>query len=166
MAFERAWPPVGGRLRFPGASCRPAWTGSTQPRAAGEADAAAGGPGLLLRFDLALHDAFGKLVGRPVYQTYNAGLSGGGPGARFLSRPRTRPVSFRGLYPADFLLPGRRATSAPGTWSAGWTRSTRVELTGSEPDDGYAGHAGRLDTTRRSEMPEGQAARQRRGLGL
>jgi L-alanine-DL-glutamate epimerase-like enolase superfamily enzyme len=54
-------------------------------------------------FDLALHDAFGRLVGRSIYDTY-------GPDfirtdlARFLEPARASSVSFQGRFPADYLV--------------------------------------------------------------
>jgi len=86
-------------------------------------------------FDIALHDAFGKLVGRPVYQTYDADCLGVDL-ARFLEPAPDAPVSFRGLYPADFLVarPPRRLRA----WHlvGGLDALEASELTGSEPDDG------------------------------
>lgn len=86
-------------------------------------------------FDLALHDAFGKLCGRPVYQTY-------GPDclrpdlAHFLEPAAEAPVSFRGRYPADFLeaRPPRQLRA----WHlvGGLDLLTPDERTGAEPDDG------------------------------
>ncbi len=86
--------------------------------------------------DQALHDAYGQLLGRPVYTTY---------GAEFLSRDladflepaRDVAVSFRGLYPADYL-----ATQPPlrlRAWHlvGGLDPLTPVDLTGAEPEDGH-----------------------------
>jgi L-alanine-DL-glutamate epimerase-like enolase superfamily enzyme len=86
-------------------------------------------------FDIALHDAFGKLLGRPVYQTYNADCLGVDL-ARFLQPARDTPVSFRGLYPADFLVP--RPPRRLRAWHlvGGLDALDASELTGSEPNDG------------------------------
>src|SRR5258708_976165 len=53
-------------------------------------------------FDVALHDAYGRIVDRPVYETY---------GPAFLKRdlawflePAGSGVSFRGRYPADYIV--------------------------------------------------------------
>ena len=62
-------------------------------------------------FDVALHDAFGNLLQRPVYETY---------GPEFMSRdlaafiePATDArISFRGRFPQEFLL-SRRAEKLP-----------------------------------------------------
>jgi L-alanine-DL-glutamate epimerase-like enolase superfamily enzyme len=86
-------------------------------------------------FDLALHDAYGRAQGLPVYETYNA---------RFLNRDLSAYLepapgsgaSFAGLYPADFLLPPRRRLRA---WHlvGGMDLLSASEIRGSEPDDGY-----------------------------
>ena len=54
-------------------------------------------------FDIALHDAFGKLVRKPTYQTY---------GAEFMRHdlskylePAHPEVSFKGRFPVDYLMP-------------------------------------------------------------
>jgi hypothetical protein len=55
-------------------------------------------------FDIALHDAFGKLVRRFVYHTYGAEF----PAlelSRFLEPAAGSSVSFHGRYPADYLDP-------------------------------------------------------------
>jgi len=107
----------------PGASSAPSW----MPRLAA---LVCNSP-----FDIALHDAFGNLAGRPVYETYNADCLGVDL-ARFLEPAPDAPVSFRGLYPADFLVarPPRRLRA----WHlvGGLDALEASELTGSEPDDG------------------------------
>jgi L-alanine-DL-glutamate epimerase-like enolase superfamily enzyme len=87
-------------------------------------------------FDLATHDAFGKLLRRPVYSTY---------GPAFMNRDlaaHLKPevgdgVSFRGKFPGDFLVrnPPRRLRA----WHlvGGLDLLERTELTGAEPKDGY-----------------------------
>jgi len=86
-------------------------------------------------FDIAVHDAYGKLHERPVYETY---------GPEFLSRDLAdflEPVeggpSFRGQYPADFLL--AKPSSKLPVWHlvGGLDPISEEELSGSEPDDGY-----------------------------
>jgi len=87
-------------------------------------------------FDIALHDAYGKLLGRDVYSTYtgefmNRELSG------LLEPVPGCDVSFGGRYPADFLdIPGPRSLIA---WHlvGGKDPLDASELTGDEPDDGY-----------------------------
>jgi L-alanine-DL-glutamate epimerase-like enolase superfamily enzyme len=87
-------------------------------------------------FDLALHDAYGKLVGRPVYQTYGpehlaADLT------RYLEPAEDSSVKFRGLYPANFLAaqPPRQLRA----WHlvGGLDPLEPADLTGQEPDDGF-----------------------------
>ncbi len=87
-------------------------------------------------FDVALHDAFGHLGGKPVYQMY-------GPGhlnrdlAAYLEAAPGRSVRFDGLYPRDFLV-----ASAPlhlPVWHLiGGVDAVRAEeMTSHQPDDGY-----------------------------
>ena len=87
-------------------------------------------------FDIAAHDAYGKLLGRDVYTTYNAefmnkDLSG------FLQSAPDRDISFAGKYPQDFLS-SPRADKLPA-WHlvGGKDPLDESELTGDEPDDGY-----------------------------
>ncbi len=86
-------------------------------------------------FDIAVHDAYGKLHDRPVYETY---------GAEFLPRDLAdflEPVeggpSFRGLHPADFLV--KEAPKKLPVWHlvGGLDAIDPADLTGDEPDDGY-----------------------------
>ncbi|MGO8674305.1 MAG: enolase C-terminal domain-like protein [Limisphaerales bacterium] len=87
-------------------------------------------------FDIALHDAFGKLVGLPTYQTYSAGYLGADL-ARFLEPAPDAAVSFRGLYPADFLV--ARPPRQLRAWHlvGGLDALDASELSGSQPDDGF-----------------------------
>lgn len=86
-------------------------------------------------FDIALHDAYGQLLGRPVYSTY-------GPEfmdvdlAHFLEPAPGSGVSFAGKYPADYLQPPPSKLPA---WHlvGGKDLLDDSELTGDEPDDGY-----------------------------
>lgn len=87
-------------------------------------------------FDIALHDAFGKLVGKPVYQTYgreylSAGLD------RFLEPAPDSKVSFRNLYPSDFLAAHPRQQLPAWHLVGALDPLDASELTGSEPDDGH-----------------------------
>ncbi len=86
-------------------------------------------------FDLALHDAYGNLHGRPVYQTY---------GAPWMSRtladylaPADEAVSFAGKFPQDFLV--HTAPSRLAAWHlvGGVDPLDESELKGDEPRDGY-----------------------------
>ena len=82
-------------------------------------------------FDQALYDAFGQLVGLPVYETL---------GPAHLSRDlaaylEPKPL-FAGKYPADFLTP--RKNRLPAWHSVGGADAVLPsELTGNEPNDGY-----------------------------
>jgi L-alanine-DL-glutamate epimerase-like enolase superfamily enzyme len=86
-------------------------------------------------FDVALHDAYGQLLNRPVYSTYNAQYMNLDL-AHFLDSAPEANVSFTGRYPADFLeTPAGRL---PAWHLVGGKDLLDVsELTGSEPQDGY-----------------------------
>ena len=87
-------------------------------------------------FDLAIHDAFGKLVKRPAYSTY---------GPTFMNRDLAaylKPlsgdgISFRGKYPGDFLVPNPPRRVRAWHLVGGLDLLDRSELTGAEPKDGY-----------------------------
>jgi len=87
-------------------------------------------------FDLALHDACGKLLGRPVYQTYGADVLNSDL-AQFLQPAEGGPASFQGTYPQEYLL------SEPPTILPAWhlvgglDRLDPSELQGDEPNDGH-----------------------------
>ncbi len=87
-------------------------------------------------FDLALHDAFGNLHGRPTYATYgpeflNRDL------AAFLQPAADTAVSFAGKFPADFLRPQRLDRLRAWHLVGGLDPLDASELRGDEPDDGY-----------------------------
>lgn len=86
--------------------------------------------------DLALHDAFGKIAGAPVYKTYtgeylNRDL------AYYLDPETGSETTFAGKYPEAFLQ------KAPPTQLIAWhlvggmDALTAADLTGAEPDDGF-----------------------------
>lgn len=83
-------------------------------------------------FDIATHDAYGKLHGLPVYETYNPD---------FLSRDLADMLEgdpiFRGKYPADFLV--KNPPSRLPVWHlvGGLDAIDPADLTGNEPKDGY-----------------------------
>jgi L-alanine-DL-glutamate epimerase-like enolase superfamily enzyme len=87
-------------------------------------------------FDIALHDAFGKLVERPVYQTYGSAFLGRDL-AHFLEPASDSSVSFRGRYPADILDP--HPAQRMRVWHAvgGLDLLDQSERTGAEPNDGH-----------------------------
>lgn len=87
-------------------------------------------------FDLALHDAYGILHGRPVYTTYGPAFMNHDLGY-YLEPAAVSDVRFTGKYPEDFLLadPPRRLPA----WHlvGGLDPLDPGDLTGDEPDDGY-----------------------------
>jgi len=87
-------------------------------------------------FDIALHDAYGNLHGKPVYETYGAEFLGRDL-ASFIEPAEGSKVSFKGLRPADFFQ-GAGGTTIP-VWHlvGGADPISEEELTGKEPDDGY-----------------------------
>jgi L-alanine-DL-glutamate epimerase-like enolase superfamily enzyme len=87
-------------------------------------------------FDLAIHDAYGKLLGRDVYSTYNAefmnkDLSG------FIEPADGCSISFAGKYPQDFFVSPTPRTMPAWHLVGGKDLLDASELTGDEPDDGY-----------------------------
>lgn len=83
-------------------------------------------------FDIALHDAYGNLVGLPVYETYAP------PFLRTDLSAFLEPAElFAGKYPADFLVknPPKKLLA----WHLVGAKDplTDEDLTGDEPDDGY-----------------------------
>ena len=88
-------------------------------------------------FDIAFHDAYGRLVKRPIYSTYND---------KFMSRtladmisPATgTDVDFKDLYPNDFVT--RKPISKQiRAWHlvGGLDKLTRDEASADDPADGY-----------------------------
>lgn len=87
-------------------------------------------------FDIALHDAYGNLLGRPVYTTYgpehmNADL------AHYLEPAPGSAVSFAGRYPQDFLVFPPPTVLPAWHLVGGLDPLTPADLRGDEPDDGY-----------------------------
>lgn len=87
-------------------------------------------------FDIALHDAYGVLHKIPVYETYNKehmnmDLS------YFLTPAEDTSISFKGLYPQDFLVIPRAQEMIAWHLVGGKDLIDAGELTGEEPDDGY-----------------------------
>ncbi len=87
-------------------------------------------------FDLALHDAYGKLLERPLYETYTPEFLGSDLSA-FLEPAERCSVSFHGRYPIDYLL--KKPAEQLIAWHlvGGLDPLDRDELTGGEPQDGY-----------------------------
>jgi L-alanine-DL-glutamate epimerase-like enolase superfamily enzyme len=88
-------------------------------------------------FDIALHDAYGRLVKRPVYSTYND---------EFMSKTLVdlvepaadTEVSFKDLYPNDFVT-RKPANKRLRAWHlvGGVDKLTRAEASADDPADGY-----------------------------
>jgi L-alanine-DL-glutamate epimerase-like enolase superfamily enzyme len=87
-------------------------------------------------FDIALHDAYGRLHNIPVYETYNKRFMNHDL-AHYLAPASKGKVSFKGKYPADYLvMPG--ANELPAWHLVGGKDAVEEsELTGQEPKDGY-----------------------------
>ena len=87
-------------------------------------------------FDIALHDAYGEILGRDVYSTYSGDFVNVDL-ARFLEPAEGADVSFEGRYPADFLEFPPAKTMPAWHLVGGKDLVDESELTGHEPDDGY-----------------------------
>ena len=83
-------------------------------------------------FDIALHDAFGKLVGKPVYQTYNKDFM-----PHDLSFFYDGDPAFKGIYPEDFFVKNVPDTLPVWHLVGGKDLLEDSERTGKEPNDGY-----------------------------
>lgn len=87
-------------------------------------------------FDIALHDAYGNLLEKYIYETYTSELMSRDL-SFYLTPAAGSKVSFAGKYPADFLnFP--RANKMPA-WHlvGGKDLIDKSELTGDEPNDNY-----------------------------
>jgi L-alanine-DL-glutamate epimerase-like enolase superfamily enzyme len=87
-------------------------------------------------FDMALHDAYGQLLGRDIYSTYNAEFMNADL-SQFLEPANDIELSFAGKYPADFLKFPPAKTMPAWHLVGGKDLLDASELTGTEPDDGY-----------------------------
>lgn len=87
-------------------------------------------------FDMALHDAYGNLVGKPIYETYNSEYMNRDL-ASYLTPAEDADVLFEGLYPADFLCADPPKQLPAWHLVGGLDPLDDSQLTGSEPDDGY-----------------------------
>jgi L-alanine-DL-glutamate epimerase-like enolase superfamily enzyme len=86
-------------------------------------------------FDIAIHDAFGRLVGQPSYATCGPEFMSRDL-ASFLEPAAGAPVDFRSRFPSEFLVPRRNKLRA---WHlvGGVDPIGPDELRGNEPEDGY-----------------------------
>ncbi|MFQ6036652.1 MAG: enolase C-terminal domain-like protein, partial [Sedimentisphaerales bacterium] len=87
-------------------------------------------------FDIALHDAYGQLLGRDVYSTYNAEFMNADL-SNFLESAEGSNFSFVGKYPADFLKFPPAKTMPAWHLVGGKDLLDASELTANVPDDGY-----------------------------
>ena len=87
-------------------------------------------------FDLALHDACGQLLQRPVYETYTREFMSRDLAA-FLAAESHAASSFTGKFPADFLAARRPDQLRAWHLVGGLDLLEPDELTGAEPKDGY-----------------------------
>ncbi len=87
-------------------------------------------------FDLAVHDAYGNLHGRPVFETYTGEFISRDL-ASFLAPAEGAGVSFASTFPADFLHPKRPDELRAWHLVGGLDPLSDDELTGTEPNDGY-----------------------------
>jgi L-alanine-DL-glutamate epimerase-like enolase superfamily enzyme len=92
----------------------------------------------LSAFDLALHDAFGNLVQRPIYETYTSEFISRDLDSFLIPARTVAPrASFIDKFPRDFLVadPPRKLLA----WHlvGGLDPLDESELTGNEPSDGY-----------------------------
>lgn len=88
-------------------------------------------------FDLALHDAYGRLVNRPVYETYSSEYMNFDL-AQFLEPAAESDARFEGLFPDAFVRKSPLCSRLKA-WHlvGGLDPLNERELTGSEPNDGY-----------------------------
>ena len=87
-------------------------------------------------FDIALHDAYGQLHQRTVYETYNASFMSRDL-ADFLVPAKGTGIKFKDKHPADFLVAPRPTRIPAWHLVGGLDVLEEYELTGSEPQDGY-----------------------------
>jgi L-alanine-DL-glutamate epimerase-like enolase superfamily enzyme len=86
--------------------------------------------------DLALHDAYGRLHGEPVYETYDRRYLHGDL-LEFFPLDGSKAYDFRGKYPREFLAPAPLRKFTAWHMVGGLDPLTPGDLTGQEPDDGF-----------------------------
>jgi L-alanine-DL-glutamate epimerase-like enolase superfamily enzyme len=86
-------------------------------------------------FDIALHDAFGKLIGKPTFETFTEGLMETDL-SRYLEPATGSSVSFVGKFPADFLVQPKDKLVACHL-VGGKDLLDDADRRGDEPNDGY-----------------------------
>jgi L-alanine-DL-glutamate epimerase-like enolase superfamily enzyme len=83
-----------------------------------------------------VHDAFGMLLGRDIYECYGAGHLSRDLAAFVEPEPGSR-VDFRGKYPQDYLIASPPKQIPVWHLVGGVDPLTAEDLTGSEPKDGH-----------------------------
>ncbi len=86
-------------------------------------------------FDIALHDAYGRLHGRSTYETYAPPFMNRDLADFLIAEPDGR--NFAGRYPADDLVPNPPKRLPVWHLVGGLDPLDVSELTGREPDDGF-----------------------------
>ncbi len=87
-------------------------------------------------FDIALHDAYGVLCKASIYHTYDEAFMNYDLSA-YLEPAEGAAVSFKGLFPAHYLVRPRVDRLPAWHLVGGKDPIDAGELDGSEPDDGY-----------------------------
>jgi L-alanine-DL-glutamate epimerase-like enolase superfamily enzyme len=87
-------------------------------------------------FDLALHDAFGNLLGVPIYETYSEEYMNRDLGA-FLVPASASHISFSGNFPNHYLLSKAKQTLPAWHLVGGHDLLSDSDREGLEPQDGY-----------------------------
>ena len=87
-------------------------------------------------FDLAMHDAYGVLHDKPVYETYNAEYMNADL-SHFIEPADDADVCFAGKYPQDFFVADVPTEMPAWHLVGGKDLLEPSERDGSEPDDGY-----------------------------
>jgi L-alanine-DL-glutamate epimerase-like enolase superfamily enzyme len=87
-------------------------------------------------FDLALHDAYGKLHDVPTYETYNERYMSRDL-AHYISAAPGTDISFAGRFPEEFLVRPRLESILAWHLIGGKDPLEPDDLIGDEPDDGY-----------------------------
>ena len=87
-------------------------------------------------FDIAIHDAFGNLHGKDIYQTYNAQWMNYSL-EHFLEPAVDSDVDFEGKYPEDFFVENPPEQIPAWHLVGGVDPLDESEITGNEPEDDY-----------------------------
>jgi len=87
-------------------------------------------------FDLAVHDAYGTLLGRPTYATYNAEFMNRDLGC-YLEPAEDARVSFSGRFPQEFLVSPRPDRVPAWHLVGGLDPIEPADIAGTPPSDGH-----------------------------